>query len=237
MIILNKTMEKSDLLNPEVASMRKALKSYAGKLFLRGIPFAINGYLRWNYYVGWYKLWEYARGLAYTGIKKGMRVLDVGGAATLPVFYLAQKGCKVISADIDEKLVSHTEKISKKMKWELKGSTVNLCENDVPESWGKFDLAVSFCVVEHMDKKGQIKAMRRMADSLVPGGKMVITFDYGQEAPTQNPLSTPENVEELISASGLSPEGNRDFLDTKNRFKLGHAKKADYTFGSLFLKK
>lgn len=227
-----------DFLNPSTSSMKKKLGWYSKKLFLRRIPFAVNGVLRTRYYVRWYKMLEYARSLGYLDIKPEERVLDFGGAATLPVFYLAEKGCEVVSVDINQKLTEHTNRISRKMGWKLNGSTVNLCECQVPPEWGIFEYVISFCTIEHLGNDCQHSVLRKMADFLTDGGSIVITFDYGQEAPTENPLRSPSDVERLIGISGLNVVGNHDFLDTGTRFRLRHSKRYfSYTFGSVFLKK
>jgi len=237
-IVYNKTMDKMDFLDTSTSSMKKELSWYSKKLFLRGIPFAVNGVLKRRYYIRWYKMWEYARSLAYLDMRPKERVLDFGGAATLPVFYLAQKGCEVISVDINEKLTEHTNRISGRMGWKLNGSTVNLCEHQVPAEWGIFDYVITFCTIEHLNADCQHSALRKMAGLLADGGVMVITFDYGQEAPTESPLRSTSDVERLIRISGLKVVGNYDFLDTGTRFRLRHRKRHYlYTFGSLFLKK
>jgi len=59
----------------------------------------------------------------------------------------------------------------------LTGSSVDICKNELPEEWGRFDIIISFCVIEHMEKQGQLKALKSMAGALSPGGMMAITFD------------------------------------------------------------
>ncbi len=231
-------MDKADFSDPSSALMRRQLSWYAKKLFLRRIPFAVNGVLRKRYYVRWHKMWEYARSLAYLDIKPGKRVLDFGGGATLPIFYLAENGCEVISVDINEKLTGHTRRISERMGWKLKASTINLCDSEAPAEWGIFEYIVTFCTIEHLKTECQHSVLRKMADLLADGGSMVVTFDYGEDAPTESPLRNPSDVEKLIKFSGLDIVGNHKFLDTGTRFKLRNRKRYySYTFGSLFLKK
>ena len=236
-IIINKTMDRADLKEDGIPAIRRSLDKFARKLFFKGIPFSVNGYLRWNYHIGWYKLWEYARGFKYCGIEKGMKVLDVGGAATVPVFYAAARGCSVYSVDIDEKLVRHTKKASKKKGWNIHAACINLCEGELPEDWDGFDVAVSFCVIEHINEEGRQKLLKKIGERLKPGGVMAITFDYGQNAPTQSPLRSVNDIKRIISQTGLGLCGNAEFADNSKLYMLGHASRARYTFGSIFLRK
>jgi len=237
-LILNKTMDREDLIDYPASTVKKELSRLARNLFLQGVPFAVNGFLKKRFYVRWYKMWEYARSLAYLDIKEGDRVLDFGGGATLPVFYLAGKGCEIISVDLNDKLVSHANEVSEKKGWKLKSSTVNLCEKDIPVQWGVFKYIITFCTIEHLPTGNRHTVLKKLSDRLISGGIMAITFDYGQEAPTENPLKGPLDVEELILASGLDIIGNRDFSDNEKRYRLkNNSKYYPYTFGSLFLKK
>lgn len=149
---LNKTLSSMDLERPEVASAARELRRFARHLWWRRIPFAVNGVLRRRWRVRWNKLWEYSRGLAYGEFAPGTRVLDFGGGATIPVFYLASKGLEVLSLDIDARLADHTNAVAKAEGWRLTGSTFDLTGEEAPAGWGVFDRAVSFCVLEHISK-------------------------------------------------------------------------------------
>lgn len=236
--VYNKTMDRDDFMEPPVRSMKKELSRFSRKLFFKQTPFAVNGFLRKRYYVRWYKMWEYARSLAYLDIKPGEKVLDFGGGSTLPVFWLAGKGCEVVSADINKKLAEHTSVVAKKNGWKLKGTTINLCESEAPAEWGSFNYVISFCTVEHLEEESRQAALKRLSGALADGGIMALTFDYGEEAPTENPLRNSSDIGRLITASGLEVVGNKDFIDAGIRFKLKNRKEYFYyTFGSLFLKK
>jgi cyclopropane fatty-acyl-phospholipid synthase-like methyltransferase len=119
----------------------------------------------------------------------------------------------------------------------LTGSSVDICKNELPEEWGRFDIIISFCVIEHMEKQGQLKALKSMAGALSPGGMMALTFDYGEGAKAVGSLRNLDEVKQLIRTTGLSTEGNSEFIDKKTRFMLGHRERANYTFGSLFIRK
>ena len=236
--LLNKTMSLDDLRLPEVAAEARRLKRLTFGMWLRRIPFAVNGVLKWRFYVRRHKLWEYARGMAYGDFQKGMRVLDFGGAATLPIFHLARQGCDVLSLDIDRKLSDYTNTVAERHRWPLRASTHDLTAAEAPADWGQFDRVISFCVIEHIPKALQPKAMGRLASLLKPGGLFQLTFDFGEDAPVDGALRDAAEVSGLAAASGLGLAGNPQFVDTGERFAIDkkHPNRR-FTFGSLFLRK
>lgn len=235
---LNKTIGATDLEDEAVAAAARPLKRLARWMWWRGVPFAVNGALRRRFWIHWHKLWEYSRGLAYGGFQPGMRVLDFGGAATLPVFHLAREGCEVLTVDIDARLSDHAQATAAAHGWNLRSSTVDLTQGEPPAEWGAFDRVVSFCVIEHIRKDLQRRAVERLASLVKPGGLFELTFDFGEDAPVGGAIRTLDEVDELIAASGLQVVGNREFLDTGERFRLDKKYPRNrFTFGSLFLRK
>jgi SAM-dependent methyltransferase len=234
----NKTIGLADLRQGENSRAARALEGTAHWLWFRRVPFAVNGVLKWRWRIRWNKLWEYSRGLAHGDFKPGQRVLDFGGGATIPIFHLARLGCEVVSLDIDEKLTAHTNLVAQKMGWKLQGSTFDLTRNEAPAGWGQFDRIISFCVIEHIPKEQQKKALARLGALLKPGGLFELTFDYGAEAPVDGAIRSAQEVGEMIAASGLSPIGDGTFHDSGERFELDKKYPGcRFTFGSLFLKK
>ncbi|MDW8310497.1 MAG: class I SAM-dependent methyltransferase [Verrucomicrobiales bacterium] len=235
---LNKTISWADLKRPEVAAAGRELSRTARRLWLKRVPFAVNGVLKWRWRVKPNKLWEYARGLAYGDFQPGQRVLDFGGGATIPIFHLAQSGCEVWSLDIDTRLTAQTNAVAKRLGWRLKGSTFDLTQNAAPPDWGRFDRVISFCVIEHLPKALQCPTLARLAGLLKPGGLLELTFDFGANAPTPGAIRSVAEVAELIAAAQLTPLGDGTFHDTGERFAIDKKYPRNYfTFGSLFLKK
>jgi 2-polyprenyl-3-methyl-5-hydroxy-6-metoxy-1,4-benzoquinol methylase len=235
---INKTLSRLDFSRPEVAAAAAELRATARALWFRRLPFAVNGVLRWRWRIKWNKLWEYSRGLAYGGFVPGMRVLDFGGGATIPILHLARQGCEVLSLDIDETLSRHTDALGARLGLRLRGSTFDLTQAAPPPEWPPFDRVISFCVIEHIPKELQRLALQRLAAVLRPGGLLELTFDFGEEAPVTGAIRSPEEVAELIAASGLTPLGDGHFHDTGERFALDKKYPAHrFTFGSLFLRK
>jgi protein-L-isoaspartate O-methyltransferase len=234
---INKTLSPDDVNRPEVAAAAAALRRTARRLWLRRVPFAVNGVLKWRRHIKWNKLWEYSRGLAYGEFQPGMRVLDFGGGATIPLFHLAQNGCEVFSLDIDEKLTAHTNSVAEKMGWKLRGSVFDLTHDDAPADWGKFDRMISFCVIEHISKDCQLRTLTRLAALLKPGGLLELTFDFGEHAPVSGAIRSTSEVAEMIAATGLTPIGDGKFHDTGERFVIDRKYPNNaFTFGSVFLR-
>ena len=235
---LHKTISPSDLQEPAAKQASRALRGFLLRARLRGLPVAVNGVLKKRWYLRKHKMWEYARGVAYSEPKPEHAVLDFGGGGTLPVFFLAARGSTVKCLDVNETLVDHTNSVAERQGWALEASPRNITHESFPESWGRFDRVYSFCVIEHLPKAEQQRTMALLANRLKPGGRLVITFDFGLDAPEGGAIRDVEEVEGLISASGLGLMGGGGFRDTGERFALNKRyKDRRFTFGSLFLEK
>ncbi len=243
----SKTYSPADLKHPCVAPMARALRRHAFQLGLQGSPFAVNGILRRRFWVRKNKLWEYARGLdclacsfSLSEPEKGAkpRVLDFGGAATLPILYLAEFGCEVLCLDIDAALSDWTNQVAKRRGWKLHASTHNLVSTAAPAEWGQFDAVISFSVLEHIPKQSQLLTVARLAELLKPGGIFALTFDFGAEAPVKDAVRDFAEVEQLVAASGLDYLDGKPLTDTGERFAMDrrHPDRR-FTFASVFLVK
>jgi SAM-dependent methyltransferase len=237
----SRTYDPRDLELPQIAAWARALRAFGARLCLRGTPFAVNGVLRRRLYVRRHKLWEYAVSAAclLAGSQKRLRILDFGGAATLPIYFFASRGCQVACFDIDQRLCEVTRLAAARHRWPLTVSPVNLIESPLPaEMAGPYDAVISASVLEHLPKQQQPNALARLASLLKPGGVFVMTFDFGPDAPQPGAVRSVQEVERLVAASGLQWMGGQAFQDTGARFGLDrrHPGKR-FTFGVLFLKK
>lgn len=235
---LNKTISWRDLGEPAARRMGRRLLRFLWRMSLGGERVAVNGVLRKRWYVRKHKIWEYARGLAYSEPQPEQAILDFGGGATLPVFFLASRGARVRCLDIDEELALYTNSLARERGWTLEASATDILERRFPEGWGPFDRIFSFCVIEHLPKSRQPEAVALLAAKLKPGGRCVLTFDFGNDAPEGGAIREVAEVEELIAASGLKLLGGGAFRDTGERFVLNRRHKDKrFTFGSVFLER
>jgi SAM-dependent methyltransferase len=237
----SRTYHPRDLALPQMAPWARSLRAFAARLAVGGTPFAVNGVLRRRVFVRRHKLWEYAASAAclFAGAeKRRLRILDFGGAATLPVYFFAARGCQVECLDIDEKLCEASRRAAKRHGWPLRVGSHNLVDLPAPRQWTPFDAVISASVLEHLPKERQASVVARLAGLLRPGGIFVLTFDFGPEAPQPGAVRTVEEVESLVASSGLSWAGHQPFHDTGARFRLDRRyPDRKFTFGVVFLER
>jgi len=247
-VIHNKTLAYEDLDAPETKPTTTALRKWVRRWFFRGYRLGVNGNSKWRWHVRDQKMWEYARALALTGASAPARtggpmtILDVGGAMTLPLFYLGELGDKVVSLDINQELVDETNVRAKKLGIDVECKNFDLVSLDPePEELGApggFDRVYCLCVIEHIVPPGQQRVAERMAKLLKPGGQMAITFDYGENARSEAPMPGLESVHALRDSIGLPLLGNTEFEDDGRRYPISrNYPEKPFTFGSLFFQK
>lgn len=236
-VALNKTISEADLSQAAVKRQADALLRFGRGLLLRGQRYAVNGVSKPRWRVRWHKMWEYARGLALVPWQRDWRAIDFGGGATLPVYFLASRGLRVTSFDIDGALTAEARAMASKHHWPLEASTRDLTQDPLRGD-ETFDWAMSFCVLEHLPRELQLDVARQLGRCLRPGGYLTVTFDFGDKAPVGGALRTEEDVRALADATGLQPVDGTLFVDTGERFALDKKyPDARFTFGSLFLQK
>jgi SAM-dependent methyltransferase len=179
------------------------------------------------------KLWENAWILAYSGVKKGDRVLDAGGASTIFSYYLASKGCEVSVIDTDwleQGIIDNAVAVSNAMNWKMRVTSGDITRKlPYPEEY--FDSAFCICVLEHLVSSDRRKAMRNMASCLKKNGIMGLTIDYDIDRGGDKGLrfgNFDVIYNDLILPSGLQLYGNDSLVDDFDE---------RYFLGALFLKK
>jgi SAM-dependent methyltransferase len=167
------------------------------------------------------KLWENSWIAAHSGVRPGDRVLDIGGASTAFIFYLASLGCCVKVIDNDWSccgMLYNTKYVARKMGWDIQAFDRDITK-PIPFADNSFDRVFSICVLEHLPSSVRHRMMREVARVLKPGGIAGFTIDYDQE---RDVLVSDKGLrfgyrqklfEEIINPSGLSLYGNDDLLD------------------------
>jgi SAM-dependent methyltransferase len=241
----NKTLQWGDLVEPSVRQQKQALRGFLWREFvLKNTPVAVNGILRRRFYIRRLKMWEYARGLAALPPRHGGRVLDFGGGGTLPPFFIAAQGIPVQVLDIDQKLNQHSADLAQKRNWPLSVAHFDLSDPnlELPDDWvGAFDRIYSYCVVEHITIEGQKRVLTQLAKALRPGGGMVISFEFGADAPAEAPwhdLGLVEEMAQILQSQGVLRLEPSQFTDRGERYVLDKSfPDARFTFGMLVLEK
>lgn len=204
---------------------------------------------RLPWFLYWEIEWVMRNGPA---IGPGMKILDAGGTGSLFSCYLASLGAEVHTIDINPHLINLSNKLSKKMGWNMKAYAMDAQALEFEENF--FDHAYSICVFEHLDFYIKRRTYCEMHRTLKNDGVLSITFDYDNPAPyvfdygdfdprQRNQINNPERVKEVFNDNGLMEMvGGPDFHDNGKRYlspppaaKLQNPR--DYSFGAVFLQK
>lgn len=131
------------------------------------LDFKYPNFLLWEIY------WVYSN----LNIKKGDKVLDIGGSCSLFSFYLASKGAKVIAIDLNLKIVEEANRIAKIMNIDYT-AVCSDAEEYLLNTVEKFDYITSICVFEHIEINKRKRIVKKLDKSLNKGGTIAFTFDY-----------------------------------------------------------
>lgn len=101
---------------------------------------------------------------------KGRKVLEIGCSIGGVASLLADRGFKVYASDISRYAVEKARKLSPQINF-----SVFDAQKGIPLKI-KFDLIISFEVVEHLEKPEL--AIKHMYDNLKPGGTLVLSTPY-----------------------------------------------------------
>jgi len=237
-VLINKTMQRSDLNRPEcrwilielfglIRRMRAvdaAYSSWYGRIgrwptawehINRGVD-----YQPWpgnpdELHVPWFLLWEIAWLTAHTPLRPGSRVLDLGGAGSLFSCYLASRGHEVHTIDLQADLCRQANETAAVMGWNLTARQMDMTKLDYPAE--SFDHVFSVCVLEHLPISGRVRVGSEVVRVLKSAGTASYTFDYGNPQAFGR-LDSPEEVDDqLVRPSGLCLCGNARFHDAGER--------------------
>lgn len=288
MKIINKSMDLEDLKTKEaikvINELKALIKEYEkkgckisswygdcdGNPYMTKLNILNRGYdykpildpkedLKYPSFLLWEIYWVYSN----LELKKGDRVLDIGGACSLFSFYLASKGIQVVALDLNRRIVEEANRIASIMGIDYTAVCFD-AEEYVQQTDEKFDCITSICVFEHIEIKKRKRIIGQLHKCLKENGKLAFTFDY------KNPLGSVgiNNVNDIedqfLCNDNLCLVGNQKFYDNdinylisffyrrpmmwKKKIRLILEKeypfykffstrgKNDYTFGSIFLK-
>lgn len=178
------------------------------------------------------------------------QVVDLGGGNSPMCYRLAERGFEVLVLDIDAGAVAAVEHNAGVLGLANLRAAVSHPRR-LPLADASTDCIVSVSVFEGILRKYRSAFWSEIRRSLVPGGSLLMTFDYGEGARrvSDPPVSIDEVRSDIVAASGLTLYG--DPLQTP-RFDpdLGPPVKvvvpsvdgwdyefAAYSFGALHLRK
>ena len=165
----------------------------------------------------WFLYWEIIWLLLNNDFKPGQTVLDMGGSSSLFSYFLAHRGLKVTTIDLNKNLVENANCTAEKMNWPLRNIAMDMRELSFDE---QFDHITSVCVFEHIPMYERVEINKGIKRLLRLGGNFSITFDYRNPS-KKAVINCPEEVErQFILPSGLSPRGNVPFFDNGKNYLL-----------------
>jgi ubiquinone/menaquinone biosynthesis C-methylase UbiE len=192
-----------------------------------------------------FRLWEYVWLAKSLGLSKGrLEVLDLGGPASHIVMLSALAGNRVLSLDVNPRIVQAAKQCARSLGIE----TLDVRVGDmrkleaVPDN--SFGRIVCASVLEHLTVADQETALAAMARVLRPGGIIGLTFDYGPSAtganehlpPPHEPPQSAEEVRRRYVRNGLAVLGNAK-MEAPLAGSLFRDDVVRYAIASLFLGK
>jgi len=144
--------------------------------------------------------WEYACAIMYSGIRTGMKVLDIGSAGSLLPYYLAIAGCQVYATDLHE-FLANDSRLAELFQVELTYEAQDVQNLDYEDN--SFDAVTCISVIEHVPDDG--KAMKEMARVLKKGGVLALSTDVHPQY-----LPYPDAMQSAAKKAGLKRKGFPD---------------------------
>lgn len=129
------------------------------------------------------RVWEYPWAYDALKVKRGMRVLDIGGGLSGLQFVLSREGAVVTNVDPGSKTAGvpfecDPETFTKLNR--LFGTNVTLVHDRLVNAKldeASFDVAMSISVIEHLAPEEVAETLKHVYRALKPGGRLVLTWD------------------------------------------------------------
>lgn len=165
---------------------------------------------------------EYPWAFHAADIRRGMKVLEVGGGMSGFQFVLAKSGANVVNVDpgMDDIGGHVTKDFIARANAKL-GTDVTLLKEYIADTMlqnGTFDVAYSVSVIEHIPVSQIDESMKRIGQLLAPGGRLIMTVDLFLDLlpfsrKQENRFGTNMSIRRLVEAAGLE-------LETGDRHEL-----------------
>jgi len=257
---VNRTMRKTDFLEPTFRAAADAVQETQRMLNARGLEYThwcgqlgdahlettkLNKGpkyepLEWAYddaRIPWYTLWEYSSVLVATDLLnlelKPKRVLSLGGSASSMEATIARFGHHVEVIDRRRNMLEHAKANAKQMGWDMTFQHADLKDIDRVLQAGNavpFDVVVSVSVLFLAGGDAREAVREDLQHHVRPGGIAAITFDFVNP----NPERYIDDPEAQLSFQGFQRVG-APFYDRGDRHHLYYPdeSKGHYTAGCL----
>lgn len=121
------------------------------------------------------RYFEIPETLRHLKVKKGEKVFDLSSPKLLAVYLAREMGAKVVATDIWEKEIDEWKRLTDGVGWKMSIKWKVEDGRKISYKNNSFDKVYSTSVVEHIEGKGDTKAVKEMARILRPGGRLVLT--------------------------------------------------------------
>lgn len=131
------------------------------------------------------KRWEYPWALERAALDPGARILDVGvGDSIFPV-YLAKRGHRITAVDLE-----FDGSLGRRHGVDIGYVRADMAA--LPVRAGSFDAVFCISVIEHLPETAIPRALEEMRRALTPGGALLLTTDYYEDADAEIWHRSPE---------------------------------------------
>jgi SAM-dependent methyltransferase len=193
-----------------------AIKELVREYKQQGLPVMNGGFHYSNFVEGPaqymtclpYRLWEYSslfNVIDTNAPKDTWSFLDVGGAGSPLVYYLAEQGCQGVTVDLQPFLADITNYVARVRSLNLQALVGDITSDFNWEN--EFGLVVFVSVLEHIAPNQRVVALERIYRALKPGGVLYMTFDYGNYEDSKTSYLRHESDYNMTSGSISDIEG------------------------------